>query len=98
MNFYKYRESLIQTRYLLPYNSIILYPQCCAIVTPGFVGLSEIINFQNIFKTGYFLTAALNEQHLGWHFLSLIINLTAPSMIKNNSTELPIGCEHNISP
>ena len=29
-----------------------------------FVGLSKIINFQNIFKAGDFLTAALNEQHL----------------------------------
>ena len=75
---------MLQKRYLFLYNSIILYPQCCAIAIPSFVGLSEIIKFQNIFKTGYFLTAALNAAHLGWHFLSLIINLTAPSVIKKH--------------
>ena len=49
-------------------NMLLLRPKQAFKSLHGFfVGLSEIINFQNIFKTGDFLTIALNEQH----FLSL---------------------------
>ena len=38
---------------------------------------------KHLAKERRLLTAALNERHLGWHFLSLIMNSTAPTVIKN---------------
>ena len=51
---------------------------------------NAVKNFET-FKAGNFLTVALNERYLGWHFLFLIINPPALPVIKNPTFLLIFG-------